>query len=113
MPRKPINPVAAQHPAQEHTAGRTMADVLTLPDLLRQLATWMLRQEAVSLEEVVAHLGQETEQVCSLLDTLVAQGFTQVQDQHGVPQYRMCLLSRQRRQAALDLWQTLDEKLKS
>jgi len=90
-----------------------MADVLTLPDPLRQLATWMLRQNAVSFEEVVAHLGQETDQVRSLLDTLVAQGFTQVQAQQGVPQYRMCLLSRQRRQSALDLWQTLDEKLKS
>ena len=112
MPRKPINPGSAEPSVQEHTAGRTMADVLTLPDPLRQLATWMLRQEAVSLEEVVAHLGQETDQVRSLLDTLVAQGFTQVQDRQGVPQYRMRLLSRQRRQPTLDLWQTLDEKLK-
>jgi DNA-binding IclR family transcriptional regulator len=90
-----------------------MADVLTLPDLLRQLATWMLRQNAVGLEEVAAHLGQETDQVRSLLDTLVVQGFTQVQDRQGVPRYRMCLLSRRRRQPALDLWQPLDKKLKS
>jgi predicted ArsR family transcriptional regulator len=113
MPRKPINPESAQQPVQAHTASRTMADVLTLPDPLRQLAIWMLRQDAVSLEEVVAHLGQETEQARALLDTLVAQDLMQVQDRQGVPQYRMCLLSRQRRQPARELWQTLGEKLKS
>ncbi len=113
MPRKPVRPVAAEQPVQEHPASRTMADVLALPDPLRQLATWMLRQNAVSLEEVAAHLGQETDQVRVLLDTLVVQGFTQAQDRQGVPQYRMCLLSRQRRQPSLDLWQNLDEKLKS
>jgi DNA-binding IclR family transcriptional regulator len=90
-----------------------MADVLALPDPLRQLATWMLRQDAVSLEKVVAHLGQETEQVRALLDTLVVEGFAQVQNHDGEPQYRMSLVSRQRCHPARDLWQTLDEKLKS
>jgi predicted ArsR family transcriptional regulator len=113
MPRKPVRPLPAEPPAPEPTTSRTMADVLTLPDPLRQLATWMLRQDAVSLEEVVAHLGQETEQARALLDTLVAQDLMQVQDRQGVPQYRMCLLSRQRRQPARELWQTLGEKLKS
>ena len=58
MPRKPVNPGSAEPSTQERTAGRTMADVLALPDPLRQLATWMLRQDAVSLEKVVAHLGR-------------------------------------------------------
>ena len=93
--------------------GRTMADVLALPDPLRQLATWMLRQDAVSLEKAVAHLGQETEQVRALLDTLVVEGFAQVQNHDGVPQYRMSLVSRPRRHPARDLWQTLNEKLKA
>jgi DNA-binding IclR family transcriptional regulator len=113
MPRKPVRPLPAEPPAPEPTTSRTMADVLTLPDPLRQLAIWRLRQDAVSLEEVVAHLGQETEQARSLLDTLVVQGFAQVQNHDGVPRYRMSLLSRQRRQPARELWQTLGEKLKS
>ena len=111
MSRKPGNPVSAQHAAQAHATGRTMADVLTLPDPLRRLATWMLRQKVVSLEEVVAHLGQETDQVRSLLETLVGQGFAQVHNQDSVPRYRMRLLSRQRRQPTRDLWQTLSKKL--
>jgi len=112
MPRKPVNPGLAEPPGQERAASRTMADVLTLPDPLRQLATWMLRQGPVSLEEVAAHLGQETAEVRALLETLVAQGVTQVHDRQGVPQYRMRLFSRPRRQPTRDLWQTLDEKLK-
>ena len=90
-----------------------MADVVALPDPLRQLATWMLRQDPVSREKVVAHLGQETEQVRALLDTLVVEGFAHVQHHEGVPQYRLSLVSRPRRHPARDLWQTLNEKLKS
>jgi hypothetical protein len=113
MLRKPSKPGATEPPAPEHTTRRTTADVLTLPDPLRQLAIWMLRQNAVSLEEVVAYLGQEIEQVRSLLDTLVVQGFAHVQNADSVPQYRMRLVSRQqRRQLAGELWQTLSEKLK-
>jgi hypothetical protein len=48
MPRKPVTPGAAEPSAPARPAGRTMAEVLALPDPLRQLATWMLRQDAVA-----------------------------------------------------------------
>ena len=74
--------------------GRTMADVLALPDDLRQLFTWMRRQGAVSRDDVVAHAGQDADVAATLLATLVGQGFIQqVEGAEGI-RYRPRLSSR-------------------
>jgi hypothetical protein len=71
-----------------------MADVLALPDDLRQLFTWMRRQGDVSPEDVVAHTGQDADSAASLLATLVAQGFIQeVESAEGI-RYRPHLSAR-------------------
>jgi hypothetical protein len=57
--------------------GRSMADVLALPDDLRQLFTWMRRQGEVSQDDIVAHADQGADVAASLLAALVAQGFVQ------------------------------------
>jgi hypothetical protein len=80
--------------------GRSMADVLALPDDLRQLFTWMRRQGDVSRDDVVAHAGQDADVAASLLATLIAQGFIQqVAGAEGI-RYRPRLSSRPPRPAS-------------
>ena len=77
-----------------------MADVLALPDDLRQLFTWMRRQGDVSRDDVVAHAGQDADIAASLLATLVAQGFIQRVEGAEGTRYRSRLSSRPPRPAS-------------
>ena len=71
-----------------------MADVLALPDDLRQLFTWMRRQGDVSRDDVVAHAGQDADVAAIRLTTLLTQGFIQqVEGAEGI-RYRPRLSSR-------------------
>jgi hypothetical protein len=81
--------------------GRSMADVLALPDDLRQLFTWMRRQGDVSRDDVVAHAGQDADVAASLLATLLTRGFIQqVEGAEGI-RYRPRLSSRPPRRLVL------------
>ena len=111
MSKQPAERLPTENDVPQHVTQRTMADVLALPDALRQLVTWMMRHDAVTLAEVAAHTGQETAAVHPMLDSLVAQGFVQLQDSAGTPHYRLCLVARRPRQAATNLWTTLGKKL--
>jgi predicted ArsR family transcriptional regulator len=88
-----------------------MVDVLALPETPRQLVHWFLRHDRVTLTEVAAHLGQDHALARATLDTLVAEGFVQLQDYAGTPRYRLCLVARPPRQATTRFWATLGQKL--
>jgi glutamate dehydrogenase (NAD(P)+) len=108
MHKELFDRLSAEAEAQENTAGRSMASIVALPDSLRQLVNWMMRQQEVRLAEVVAHTGQEEEAVCAMLDTLVEQGFVRETEVAGEPRYRIRLAPKRGRQLPQDIWQLLD-----
>ena len=61
--------------AQEKAAGLSMADVLSLPDSLRKLFNWLLKQGDVSLSQVVAFTQQNEADTLKMLAELVEKGF--------------------------------------
>jgi len=70
MSTKQFNPSGARDEENESDSGRSMADVLTLPDSEQRFVTWLIRQKQVSLSEAVAYMNQEEEVVCNMLNSL-------------------------------------------
>lgn len=93
--------------AREKASGLSMADVLTLPDDLRRLFNWMMRQEEVSLAEVAAHLGQDEPSAQDTLARLIEQCFVR---EMPAGRYRVRLAPKRGRQLPVNIWQALDEK---
>ena len=96
---------------QEKAAGLSMADVLSLPDGLRKLFNWMLKQKKdVSLSEVLAFTGQSDAEARQMLAELVEKGFVReipVKPEH---RYRVRLAPKAGKDIPLNLWDTLGEK---
>ncbi len=109
MSTKQFNPSEARDEESESDSGRSMADVLTLPDSEQRFVTWLIRQKQVSLSEAVAYMNQEEEAVCNMLNSLSKQGFVQELNVDGELRYRPCLAPKQGRRASKNLWQALDE----
>ncbi len=97
--------------AREKAAGLTMADVLTLPDDLRSLFNWMLRQGEVDLMGVVDHLQSEESSTLSMLDQLVDKGFVKQSQVRGRTTYQVRIAAKRGRGIPLNVWQALDGKI--
>ena len=85
-----------------------MADVLALPDDLRQLFTWVRRQGEVGLGDVVAHTGRAEDVANTMLTSLVEQHFMQQVDSVDGLRYRPRLSSRPSRPAFGDVLRRLE-----
>jgi DNA-binding IclR family transcriptional regulator len=83
----------------------TMVDVLALPDELRTIVTWLMRQGEAGLPELAAHVEQDEATAGTLVADLVAQGFVQEVLDEGKrqPRYRVRLAAKRGRQMPLDL----------
>jgi hypothetical protein len=111
MPKGLFGRVQDELEAREKTPGLSMADVLDLPDTLRQLVNWMMREDQVGLPQVMAHLGQDATAARATLATLVDKGFVREMQIHGETRYRVRIAPRRRRAVPLNIWQALDEKI--
>ncbi|MFQ5794628.1 MAG: helix-turn-helix domain-containing protein [Candidatus Bipolaricaulia bacterium] len=91
--------------------GLNMADLLTLPDSLRRLVNWIMRQGDVNLAQVVAHTGGDEASTRTMLETLIEQGFVREVSVEGENEvrYRARLAPKRRRQLSQEIWQALDE----
>ena len=109
------SPMTLTYEGEWDATGLQMTDVLTLPDPLRKLITWMTRQGQVSLAEVAAHTGQGEETAGIMLEALIEQGFVQKVEGRGDPartsksRYRIRFAPRRERQLPEEIWQALDE----
>ena len=97
--------------ARDKAAGLSMADILALPDPLRELVNWMLRKDVVSLQDAMARVGQDEATTRSTLAALVDKGFVREMLIRGEPHYKVRITSRARRALPSNLWRALDEKL--
>lgn len=101
----------AELEGREKAAGLSMADVLALPDPLRRLVNWLIREEEAGLADVASHLGQGEEATRAVLGGLVERGFMREMRVRGAVRYQVRLAVARRRQMPSDLWQALDERV--
>jgi predicted transcriptional regulator len=97
--------------AREKAAGLSMADILALPDELRRLVNWILRQEEVSLQQIAAHVGRDEATTHALIAELVERGFVRDMNLKGEQRYRVRLAPKKQRDLPADLWRALNQKL--
>jgi hypothetical protein len=90
--------------------GLRPADVLLLPDALREFITWIMRENTVGLSDVAAYAGQDEAATASLLTDFVKQGLLGEIDIRGERRYQVQLAPERKRKPSLDLWHMLDEE---
>jgi hypothetical protein len=83
--------------------GRTIADVLALPEDLRTIMDYLIEQGESELAAVSAHIGQDETSTRVLLADLIETGFVQELLEGSLHRYRMRLVSRRRSRLPLDL----------
>lgn len=83
----------------------TMTDVLALPDELRVIVIWLMRQGEAGLSEMATFIKQDDATAQALLAKLIAQGFVQqvVHEGESQPRYRVQLAAKRGKQLPLDL----------
>jgi DNA-binding IclR family transcriptional regulator len=86
-----------------------MSDVLTLPDDLRALVTWMMRQGEVSLSDVAGHVAADEPATLAMLNTLTADGYVRVAQSAEGARYQVNLQSRPTRRPTRDIFKALDD----
>ncbi len=96
--------------ARDKAAGLTIADVLDLPDALRNAVNWLMRQEDVTLCQVTEYLQQDEKDAQTMLTTLVEKGFVREFLVKGVPRYRVRIASR-KRELPPNIWHALDDRI--
>jgi hypothetical protein len=97
--------------ARDKAAGLSMADLLELPETLRLLVNWIMRQREVNLSQAAAFLGQDEAASQTLLATLVEKGFVRELQVRGELCYRVRLAPKRKREVSLDVWRALDDRL--
>ncbi len=103
--------VQSELDARGKTPGLSMADILELPESLRALINWMMRQEDVTLQEISAYLQQDQTHACAMLGELVEKGFVREVPIKGEQRYRVRLAPKRKKDIPSDLWKALDDKI--
>ncbi|EFO79968.1 hypothetical protein OSCT_2178 [Oscillochloris trichoides DG-6] len=67
--------------------GVTPSDLLSLPDGLRRLLTWLTRHGNVGVEDLCHEVGCEQEQAQNVADTLIARGLLVAEEHAGQVRY--------------------------
>ena len=96
--------------AQQKAAGLSMADVLELPEPLRRLVNWMMRENEVTLTQVTQFTSQSEDETRRTLTALVEKGFVRETQVKGELRYRVRLSRKRGQDLPLNLWDKLGEK---
>ena len=97
--------------AREKSPGLSMSDVLVLPEPLDRLCKWMLRQQQVSMGDVVGFLEEDEPLAQRSIEDLLDRGFVREVAMGDTICYRVRLAPTRKRQIPLDLWQALSGKV--
>ena len=87
-----------------------MSDLLALPEPLRGLLKWMMRQGQVTFAEVTAFLNQNEDDTRVLLADLRDRGFVRATEIRSMTYYAVRLGARRGRALPSHLWQALEGK---
>ena len=96
--------------AREKTPGLDMTEILDLPDSLREIINWMLRETQVTFAQVVTRMGKDEPTARAMLDNLLDKGYIREIDMKGQVQYRVRLKPKRKHNIPSNLWKALDDK---
>ena len=96
--------------AREKSPGLDMTEILDLPDQLRSVINWMLRETYVDLAQVTVYLDNNEQSARDMINTLLDKGYIREIDMKGRVQYRVRLKPRRKHNMPSNLWKALDDK---
>jgi len=97
-------------PDGQNITGLRMADLLSMPDEVQPLMSWMMRNGAFTLEEAVEGLKRDADKLEIILKDLAAQRLLKQVDVDGVIYYKLRLAHSSHRQMPQDIWKVLDQQ---
>jgi len=97
--------------ARRRVEGITPADLLDLSPELRRTIRTIMRQQEMSLTQVVFELDMRPSEARELLGALVDKGYLLAFEVQGEPHYKTFLARRRGREIPLDIWEALTSKL--
>jgi hypothetical protein len=97
--------------AREKTPGLSMTEIITLPDPLRRLINWMIRERQVELEAAAAYFGQDVPVVEAMLTDMIEKGYVTRLEMRDKVYYRVRLAPKRGREIPLNIWQSLDDRV--
>jgi len=92
---------------EKEEAGLAPADILALPDNLRDLMTKIARQGEVTVAQLASELGQEETEVEEMLAELVEKGYLQEEKRYKIAFGRR----RIKKKLPISIWEALDQKI--
>ena len=113
MARGIFGRVEAELGSREKSPGLNLVDVLEMPEALRELLQWMMRQEYVFASDAAAHAGKDEAGVRALIAPLIENGNVIAFELKNKPAYRVRLARKRGRDVPSDLWQALNDKIES
>lgn len=113
MARGIFGRVEAELGSREKSPGLSMMDVLDMPEALRDLLQWMMRQEYAFASDAAAHAGKNEAAVRGLIAPLIENGNVVEFELKGKPAFRVRLARKRGRDLPADLWQALNDKIES
>lgn len=111
MARGIFGRVEAELGSREKSPGLNMIDVLEMPEALRNLLQWMMRQEYVFAVDAASHSGTDEAAVRTLLAPLIENGNVVEFELKKRTAYRVRLARKRGRELPSDLWQALTDKI--
>jgi Fic family protein len=94
---------------QNPTYHQQIIDIIDLPDELRQIVNWIIRQKQVTLQEVIAHTNLSEPVAKEHLQTLVDGGFIQELNENGLCYYQSRLGNKRKSRLPANLLSKLDD----
>ncbi len=95
--------------ARERVPSLTMTDIFTLPEPLRTVISWIVREREVGFPDIMAHLGQDETNARALLAALIEKGLVQELNTNGALSYRVRVVTKAKRQVSADLLKALED----
>jgi predicted transcriptional regulator len=94
---------------QNPTYPQQILDIIDLPDELRQIVNWIIRQKQVTLQEVITHTNLSESVAQEHLQTLVDGGFIQELNDNGLCYYQSRLGKKRKSQLPRNLLNKLND----
>ncbi|MBH8576787.1 ArsR family transcriptional regulator [Nostocaceae cyanobacterium CENA369] len=93
---------------EESAVQESLADMINLPDGQRQIVTWIIRKQKMTIEEIIANVNLTKEVVQQHLDTLIFQGVIQESnDKSGTVFYQPNLINQKQSKLNQNIWDKL------
>lgn len=108
-----FNRLKVELDARKQSLGLRMGDLITLPDGLRNLLSWMIRKKQVSLADIIEFVGNDERAAKDLLAEALSKGYVREIEMRGVTSYCVRLAPKRPRDRLKSIWQALEARVEN